>query len=122
MCQVDILRMSRQLAYFGEYQRKLSALVGPARARQVVRRSLVLITLGGNDFVNNYFLVPFSLRSREFSLPDYVRYLVSEYKKILIVSRSLSPFLDPSPMTKTLLGACTHGCRGCTRWAAAASW
>ncbi|TVU30455.1 hypothetical protein EJB05_22080 [Eragrostis curvula] len=81
---VDIIRMSRQLSYFGEYQRKLRALVGPARARQVVRRSLVLITLGGNDFVNNYFLVPFSLRSREFSLPDYVRYLVSEYKKILI--------------------------------------
>ncbi|KAF8672694.1 hypothetical protein HU200_049390 [Digitaria exilis] len=73
---VDILRMSRQLHFFGEYQRRLRALV--------VRRSLTLITLGGNDFVNNYYLVPFSLRSRQFSLPDYVRYLVSEYRKILI--------------------------------------
>ncbi|KAF8723016.1 hypothetical protein HU200_022163 [Digitaria exilis] len=73
---VDILRMSRQLHFFGEYQRRLRALV--------VRRSLTLVTLGGNDFVNNYYLVPFSLRSRQFSLPDYVRYLVSEYKKILI--------------------------------------
>ncbi|KAG2548651.1 GDSL esterase/lipase At5g33370-like [Panicum virgatum] len=81
---VDILRMSRQLRYFGEYQRRLRALVGAARARQLVRRSLTLITLGGNDFVNNYYLVPFSLRSRQFALPDYVRYLVSEYKKILI--------------------------------------
>ncbi|CAN6282939.1 unnamed protein product [Urochloa humidicola] len=81
---VDILRMSRQLRYFGEYQAKLRALVGPARARQLVRGSLTLITLGGNDFVNNYFLVPFSLRSRQFALPNYVRYLVSEYKKILI--------------------------------------
>jgi hypothetical protein len=85
--------MSRQLAYFGEYQRKLSALVGPSRARQMVRRSLVLITLGGNDFVNNYFLVPFSLRSRQFALPDYVRYLVSEYKKILIVRYVVPPFI-----------------------------
>ncbi|XP_066387005.1 GDSL esterase/lipase At5g33370-like [Miscanthus floridulus] len=81
---VDIIRMSQQLQYFGEYQGKLRALVGAARARQMVRRSLVLITLGGNDFVNNYYLVPFSLRSRQFSLPDYVRYIVSEYKKILI--------------------------------------
>ncbi|KAK3153865.1 hypothetical protein QOZ80_2BG0182530 [Eleusine coracana subsp. coracana] len=81
---VNILRMNQQLAYFGEYKRKLAEQVGPARARQVVRRSLVLITVGGNDFVNNYYLVPFSLRSREFSLPDYVRYLISEYKKILI--------------------------------------
>ncbi|KAL6641040.1 hypothetical protein ACP70R_019221 [Stipagrostis hirtigluma subsp. patula] len=81
---VDIIRMSRQLQYFGEYQRKLRALVGAARARQVVRRALVLITVGGNDFVNNYYLVPFSLRSRQFALPDYVRYLISEYRKILV--------------------------------------
>lgn len=50
-----------------------------------MNEGLVLITLGGNDFVNNYYLVPFSLRSRQFALPDYVRYLVSEYKKILSV-------------------------------------
>ncbi|GJN20792.1 hypothetical protein PR202_gb08213 [Eleusine coracana subsp. coracana] len=99
---VNILRMNQQLAYFGEYKRKLAEQVGPARARQVVRRSLVLITVGGNDFVNNYYLVPFSLRSREFSLPDYVRYLISEYKKILIVRVLLNFFssfvsVDPSP-------------------------
>ena len=82
---VDIIRMSRQLHYFGEYQGKLSALVGAARARQLVRRSLVLITLGGNDFVNNYYLVPFSVRSRQFAIQDYVPYLISEYRKILTV-------------------------------------
>ncbi len=46
---------------------------------------LVLITLGGNDFMTNYYLVPFSLRSQQFALPDYVRFLISEYKKILQV-------------------------------------
>ncbi|KAF0929807.1 hypothetical protein E2562_025945 [Oryza meyeriana var. granulata] len=80
---VNIVRMSRQLQYFGEYQDRLRALVGAARARRIVNGALVLITLGGNDFVNNYYLVPFSLRSRQFALPDYVRYLISEYKKIL---------------------------------------
>jgi hypothetical protein len=124
--------MSRQLAYFGEYQRKLSALVGPARARQMVRRSLVLITLGGNDFVNNYFLVPFSLRSRQFALPDYVRYLVSEYKKILIVrcppilfvcrfyiSRALFRHdLSPTRSNRPRV----HGRRGCTPWAVVVCW
>ncbi|KAL6839353.1 hypothetical protein ACP4OV_030850 [Aristida adscensionis] len=81
---VDILRMDQQLACFAEYQGKLQALVGAARARQVVRRALVLINLGANDFVNNYYFVPFSPRSLQFALPDYVRYLISEYKKILI--------------------------------------
>jgi phospholipase/lecithinase/hemolysin len=58
-------------------------LVGDEATRQLVRSALLLITLGGNDFVNNYYLVPFSARSREMALPDYVRYLVSEYAKIL---------------------------------------
>ncbi|KAG8088645.1 hypothetical protein GUJ93_ZPchr0010g11040 [Zizania palustris] len=80
---VNIVRIRQQLRYFDEYQGKLRALVGEAQAWRVVNGALYLITLGGNDFVNNYYLVPFSLRSRQFSLPDFVRYLISEYKKIL---------------------------------------
>uniref|UniRef100_A0A0E0M8E2 Uncharacterized protein n=1 Tax=Oryza punctata TaxID=4537 RepID=A0A0E0M8E2_ORYPU len=80
---VNIVRMSRQLQFFAEYQERLRELVGAARARRIVNGALVLITLGGNDFVNNYYLVPLSLRSQQFALPDYVRYLISEYKKIL---------------------------------------
>ncbi|KAF8645968.1 hypothetical protein HU200_066061 [Digitaria exilis] len=71
---VNIIRIGDQLQYFQEYQRKLRALVGPEQARQVVNQALVLITLGGNDFVNNYF----------YALPDYVRFIVSEYRKILL--------------------------------------
>ncbi|KAK4278670.1 hypothetical protein QN277_016487 [Acacia crassicarpa] len=81
---VNIIRIYRQLEYFEEYQRRVSALIGAARTKQLVNRALVLITLGGNDFVNNYYLVPYSVRSRQFALPDYVRYLISEYKKILL--------------------------------------
>ncbi|KAG1354805.1 GDSL esterase/lipase LTL1 [Cocos nucifera] len=80
---INIIRISRQLQYFEQYQKRLSSLVGVAQAKQLVNKALVLITLGGNDFVNNYYLVPFSARSREFALPDYVRYIISEYKKIL---------------------------------------
>ncbi|VAH25092.1 unnamed protein product [Triticum turgidum subsp. durum] len=81
---MEMVRMSRQLQYFHEYQGKLRAVVGASQATQIVNRALVLITLGGNDFVNNYFFMPFSLRSLQFSLPNYVRYLISEYKKILV--------------------------------------
>ncbi|KAI9092956.1 hypothetical protein K1719_027479 [Acacia pycnantha] len=80
---VNIIRIYRQLEYFEEYQRRVTALIGAARTKRLVNRALVLITLGGNDFVNNYYLVPYSVRSRQFALPDYVRYLISEYKKIL---------------------------------------
>ncbi|XP_048538787.1 GDSL esterase/lipase At5g33370-like [Triticum urartu] len=80
---VNIIRMGDQLRYFGEYQRKLRAFAGEEQAARLVNGALVLITLGGNDFVNNYYLVPMSMRSRQYALPDYVSFIISEYRKIL---------------------------------------
>ncbi|KAI4302003.1 hypothetical protein L6164_035227 [Bauhinia variegata] len=80
---LHIIHIYKQLKLFEHYQERLSGHVGAQRAGEVVNRALVLITLGGNDFVNNYYLVPYSARSRQFSLPDYVRYIISEYRKVL---------------------------------------
>ncbi|KAG8087594.1 hypothetical protein GUJ93_ZPchr0010g10771 [Zizania palustris] len=80
---VNIIRIEKQLRYFEQYQVRLRRLIGGEAARRLVEGALVLITLGGNDFVNNYYLLPFSARSREFALPDYVRYLIAEYSKVL---------------------------------------
>ncbi|XP_061340504.1 GDSL esterase/lipase At5g33370-like [Gastrolobium bilobum] len=79
----NIIRMYRQLEYFQEYQNRLSGLIGASRAKSLVNQALVLITVGGNDFVNNYYLVPISARSRQYPLPEYVKYLISEYQKLL---------------------------------------
>ena len=90
--QLNIIRIYKQLEYFQQYQTRVSALIGAEQAERLVSESLILITLGGNDFVNNYYLVPFSARSRQFALPDYVVYLISEYRKVLAVkfnSRSI---------------------------------
>ncbi|XP_042488777.1 GDSL esterase/lipase At5g33370-like [Macadamia integrifolia] len=81
---VNIIRMPKQLEYFQQYQERVSMQIGAAQTQRLVNQALVLITVGGNDFVNNYYLVPYSARSRQFSLPDYVRYVISEYRKILL--------------------------------------
>ncbi|XP_054803325.1 GDSL esterase/lipase LTL1-like isoform X3 [Prosopis cineraria] len=81
--QLNIIRMYRQLEYFKEYQRRLGALVGAERARTLVNQALVLVTVGGNDFVNNYYLVPYSARARRYSVPDYVKFLIIEFRKLL---------------------------------------
>ncbi|KAL3520589.1 hypothetical protein ACH5RR_018738 [Cinchona calisaya] len=81
---LNIIRITKQLEYYQQYQTRVSNQIGEEQTRRLVNQALVLITLGGNDFVNNYYLVPFSARSRQFSLPDYVRYLISEYRKILL--------------------------------------
>ncbi|KAJ1416844.1 SGNH hydrolase superfamily [Sesbania bispinosa] len=80
---VGILRMFQQFALFQQYQQRLSAEVGAGEAQRIVNGALVLMTLGGNDFVNNYFVTPISARSRQFTVPQFCRYLISEYRKIL---------------------------------------
>ncbi|KAI4369466.1 hypothetical protein MLD38_017903 [Melastoma candidum] len=80
---INIIRMWQQLEYFREYQHRLASLIGSHRAKKLINKGLVLITVGGNDFVNNYFLVPYSTRSRQYDIPDYVPFLISEYKKLL---------------------------------------
>ncbi|XP_057428126.1 GDSL esterase/lipase LTL1-like isoform X2 [Lotus japonicus] len=80
---LNIIHMYKQLKLFQHYQQRLSAQIGPEGTKKLVNKALVLITLGGNDFVNNYYLVPYSARSRQYSLPDYVTYIISEYRKIL---------------------------------------
>ncbi|EOA20881.1 hypothetical protein CARUB_v10001218mg [Capsella rubella] len=86
---INIIRMYQQLDYFQQYQQRVSRLIGRPRTQRLVSQALVLITVGGNDFVNNYFLFPYSVRSRQFTLPDYVRFLISEYKKLLLRLNSL---------------------------------
>lgn len=83
--QVNIIRIYEQLNYFQQYQQRLSAKIGEEETKRIVKESLVLITLGGNDFVNNYYLVPYSLRSRQYSIQNYVPFVISEYKKVLQV-------------------------------------
>ncbi|WJX80329.1 hypothetical protein P8452_63344 [Trifolium repens] len=80
---LNIIRMYRQLDYFEEYQHRVASIIGPARTKKLINKGLVLITVGGNDFVNNYYLVPYSARSRQYSLQDYVKFLIVEYRKLL---------------------------------------
>lgn len=68
----------------------MSALIGEEQAQRLVNKALVLITLGGNDFVNNYFFTPITARRLQYNLQDFSRYLIVEYRKILMVTYSFS--------------------------------
>ncbi|CAK9140829.1 unnamed protein product [Ilex paraguariensis] len=80
----NIIRIYRQLELFQEYQRRVSALIGIEQTKRLVNKGLVLITLGGNDYVNNYFLTPITARRLQYSLPEFTRLLITEYRKILM--------------------------------------
>ncbi|KAK6136367.1 hypothetical protein DH2020_029897 [Rehmannia glutinosa] len=88
---VNIIRIYQQLNFFEQYKQRVSALIGEENTKKLVEESLVLMTLGGNDFVNNYYLVPYSIRSRQYALKDYVPFVISEYKKVLQRLYELGP-------------------------------
>ncbi|KAI3787146.1 hypothetical protein L1987_41386 [Smallanthus sonchifolius] len=81
---VSIIRIGEQLQNFQAYQTRLSALIGPNQTQQLVNQALVLITLGGNDYINNYFLAPITARRLQFTIPQFTTYIISEYRKILM--------------------------------------
>ncbi|GFY99512.1 GDSL-like Lipase/Acylhydrolase superfamily protein [Actinidia rufa] len=81
---INIIKIPRQFELFQQYQERVNELIGAEETKRVVSGGLVLIVLGGNDFVNNYFLVPFSARRLQFSLPAFSQYIVSEYHNILL--------------------------------------
>lgn len=75
--------MYKQLEFFQGYQRRVTSLIGEEETKNLVSKALVLITLGGNDFVNNYFLTPITVRRLQYNLQDFSNLLISDYKKIL---------------------------------------
>ncbi|WMV47047.1 hypothetical protein MTR67_040432 [Solanum verrucosum] len=80
---VNILRIYDQLDLFQQYQQRVSALIGAEQTTRLVNGALVLITLGGNDYVNNYFLTPISVRQLQYNIQDYSHVVITEYSKIL---------------------------------------
>ncbi|GJZ28486.1 GDSL esterase/lipase LTL1-like protein [Tanacetum coccineum] len=80
----SIIRISQQLQNFQTYQARVSALIGPDQTERLVNQALVLITLGGNDYVNNYFLTPITVRRLQYTIPQFTKYILAEYRKILM--------------------------------------
>lgn len=79
---VALLTIEQQFQYFRDYQQKITAILGPAGAQKLVSEALYSVTLGGNDYINNY-LMPFSKEKKQYTLPQFQDLLITEYKKEL---------------------------------------
>lgn len=70
-----VLSLPKQLEYFMHYKIHLSRLVGYDKAENIIRNAIVVLSMGTNDFLENYFLEP--QRPKQFSLDQYQNFLVS---------------------------------------------
>ncbi|KAI9185264.1 hypothetical protein LWI28_005712 [Acer negundo] len=58
------------MEYYKEYQATLRGYIGNAKANKVLGEALYLISIGTNDFLENYYILP--KRSSEYSVEDQI--------------------------------------------------
>ncbi|RVW79900.1 GDSL esterase/lipase At4g26790 [Vitis vinifera] len=71
---LSVIPFWKELEYYKEYQKQLRDYLGHQKANEVLSESLYLISLGTNDFLENYYLLPG--RRLKFSVEEYQSFLV----------------------------------------------
>ena len=69
-----VIPMWKELEYYKEYQNKLRAYVGKDKANEILSEALYLMSLGTNDFLENYYLSP--KRQSQFTIQQYEDFLI----------------------------------------------
>ncbi|KDP39193.1 hypothetical protein JCGZ_00950 [Jatropha curcas] len=71
---LSVIPLWKELEYYKEYQNKLRGYLGHEKANELLTEALYLISIGTNDFLENYYLLP--KRSKQFSVTEYQNFLV----------------------------------------------
>lgn len=77
----------KEIEFYKEYQAKLRAHVGEEKANEIISESLYLISLGTNDFLENYYIFP--TRQLHFTVSQYQDFLVDIAEKFVRKLHSL---------------------------------
>lgn len=65
----------KELEFYKEYQRKLRAYLGVGEANKVIGEALYTVSLGTNDFIENYYTIPGG-RQSQFTVQEYQDFLL----------------------------------------------
>ncbi|XP_075668519.1 GDSL esterase/lipase At4g26790-like [Castanea sativa] len=71
---LSVMPLWKELEYYKEYQQDLRGYLGNEIANEVLGEALYLLSIGTNDFLENYYILP--KRSLEFSIKGYQNFLV----------------------------------------------
>lgn len=85
--QVNRLGLDIQIDYFNITRKQFDQLLGPSKARDyMMKRSFFSITIGANDFLNNYLLPVLSIGARISESPSaFVDDMISHFRNQLTV-------------------------------------
>ncbi|PWA99251.1 SGNH hydrolase-type esterase domain-containing protein [Artemisia annua] len=79
--------LNKQLEYFKEYKNRLEKLVGKEHAHNIVENAVFVLSMGTNDFLQNYYIDP--TRPGMFTITQYQRYLINSMETYLKKMHSL---------------------------------
>ncbi|EXC25530.1 GDSL esterase/lipase [Morus notabilis] len=71
---LNVIPLWKEVEYYKEYQNKLRAHLGDRKANRILRQALYLVSLGTNDFLENYYIFP--RRQSQFTVEEYQDFLV----------------------------------------------
>uniref|UniRef100_A0A2N9F9J7 SGNH hydrolase-type esterase domain-containing protein n=1 Tax=Fagus sylvatica TaxID=28930 RepID=A0A2N9F9J7_FAGSY len=71
---LGVIPLWKEVEYYKEYQKKLKEYVGNEKANQILREALYLISIGTNDFLENYYTMP--NRQSQFTVEQYQDFLI----------------------------------------------
>ncbi|CAN1799522.1 GDSL esterase/lipase At4g26790 [Linum perenne] len=70
----SVIPLWKELEYYEEFQGKLSSYLGNDKANEVLREALYLISIGTNDFLENYYMLPG--KSSRYPIEEYQHFLL----------------------------------------------
>ncbi|KAH7842390.1 hypothetical protein Vadar_004774 [Vaccinium darrowii] len=78
---LSVIPLWKELEYYKDYQRKLKAYLGEEKAKQTLAQALYVMSLGTNDFLENYYTL--NERRSQYTIDQYQVFLVRIAKKFV---------------------------------------
>ncbi|KAJ3693315.1 hypothetical protein LUZ60_008795 [Juncus effusus] len=72
---LSVISLSQQLEFYKQYQEMLRNFQGEVKAQETIKEALHVLSLGTNDFIENYYAIPGG-RSKQFSISEYEDFLI----------------------------------------------
>ncbi|KAM7265342.1 hypothetical protein ACFE04_003025 [Oxalis oulophora] len=77
----NVIDMPTQVEHFREYKRRIESAIGKKKMERHIRKALFIVSAGTNDFVINYFTLPF--RPKMYSVSEYQTFVLQNLKDFL---------------------------------------
>ena len=98
-----VIPISKQIHYFKKYLARLRKIVGEEQAKKIVKRALVIVSAGTNDFVFNFYDIP--TRKLEFNISGYQDFVQKRLQNFIEVISFYIPY--------QILHMYNHECYSC---------